>query len=112
MSRWGPCKRVLFIRRLRHLDFDGPFSGSIHQFMLRGNHRLAVPSNEEYSVPQLRLLIREVEGITGRTITARADPQHAYKWQMAQPSASSRDWSGCCSGSASMAARGRPWTQV
>jgi hypothetical protein len=69
VSRWAPCKRVLFIRRLRRLDFDGPFSGSRHQFMLWENHRLALPSNEEYSVPQLRLLIREVEGIIGRTIT-------------------------------------------
>jgi len=32
-------------------------------------HRLAIPSNKEYSVPQLRMLIREVEGVLGRGIT-------------------------------------------
>lgn len=69
MSRWVPCKRILFIRRLRGLGFDGPFSGSRHQFMLRGNHRLAIPSNDEYSVPQLRMMIREVEDIIERRIT-------------------------------------------
>ena len=69
MSRWVPCKRILFIRRLRSLDFDGPFSGTRHQFMLRGNHRLALPSNAEYSVPQLRMMIREVEDIIERRIT-------------------------------------------
>lgn len=69
MSRWVPCKRILFIRRLRGLGFDGPFSGSRHQFMLHGNHRLALPSNEEYSVPQLRMMIREVEDIIERRIT-------------------------------------------
>ena len=69
MSRWVPCKRILFIRRLRGLGFDGPFSGSRHQFMLHGNHRLALPSNEEYSVPQLRMMIREVEKIIERRIT-------------------------------------------
>ena len=69
MSRWVPCKRILFIRRLRGLGFDGPFSGSRHQFMLHGNHRLAIPSNDEYSVPQLRMMIREVEKIIERRIT-------------------------------------------
>lgn len=36
--------------------------------MVRGNHRLALPSNDEYSVPQLRMMIREVEGIIDRGI--------------------------------------------
>lgn len=69
MSRWTPCKRIEFIRRLRALGFDGPYSGARHQFMLLGNHRLTIPSNVEYSVPQLRLLLREVEAIVGRNVT-------------------------------------------
>jgi hypothetical protein len=68
VSRWIPCKRRDFIRRLRLLGFDGPFSGTRHQFMLYEHHRLAIPSNEEYSVPQLRMMIREVEGIIDREI--------------------------------------------
>ncbi len=31
-------------------------------------YRLTIPSNTEYSVPQLRMMINEVEGILGRTI--------------------------------------------
>ncbi len=31
MSRWAPCKRRIFIRRLREIGFDGPFSGTRHQ---------------------------------------------------------------------------------
>ena len=65
MSRWTPCKRSEFIRRL---GFVGPYSGARHQFMIHGGHRLAIPSNSEYSVPQLRMLIREVEAILGRAI--------------------------------------------
>lgn len=38
--------------------------------MTHGHYRLAIPSNAEYSVPQLRMLIREVEEITGREIKA------------------------------------------
>ncbi len=69
MSRWTPCKRRDFIRRLRQLGFDGPFSGTRHQFMVYGQHRLTIPTNSDYSVPQLRMMIREVEDIMGREIS-------------------------------------------
>lgn len=68
MSRWTPCKRRVFIRRLCQLDFDGPFAGTRHHFMVYNNHRLTIPSNSEFSVPQLRMMIREVEDILGRQI--------------------------------------------
>ncbi|MCA1568001.1 MAG: type II toxin-antitoxin system HicA family toxin [Acidobacteria bacterium] len=70
MSRWNPCKRSDFIRRLRQLGFEGLYSGAKHQFMIYQQHRLTIPSNSEYSVPQLRMMLREVEAITGRQITA------------------------------------------
>jgi hypothetical protein len=70
MSRWMPCKRRDFIRRLRKLGFEGPYSGTRHQFMIYEQHRLAIPSNSEYSVPQLRMMIREVEEIIGHELTA------------------------------------------
>lgn len=69
MNRWTPCKRRDFIRRLRRLGFDGPYSGTRHQFMIYQNHRLSIPSNSEYSVPQLRFMIREIEAILEREIT-------------------------------------------
>jgi len=69
VSRWTPCKRREFIRRLRQLGFDGPFSGARHQFMISGDHRLTIPSNVEYSVAQLKIMIQEAEGILGREIT-------------------------------------------
>ncbi len=68
MSPWRPCKRRVFIKRLRKLGFEGPFSGTRHQFMLFRNYRLSIPSNAEFSVPQLRMMIREVESILGRTL--------------------------------------------
>ncbi|HID56697.1 TPA: type II toxin-antitoxin system HicA family toxin [Candidatus Poribacteria bacterium] len=54
---------------MRKLGFEGPFSGTRHQFMVYEQHRLAIPSNVEYSVPQLRMMIREVEEIIGRGIS-------------------------------------------
>lgn len=70
MNRWTPCKRRDFIRRLRRLGFDGPYSGTRHQFLTYQNYRLSIPSNSEYSVPQLRFMIREVEAILESKITA------------------------------------------
>jgi hypothetical protein len=55
---------------LQKLGFYGPFSGTRHQFMVYEQHRLAIPSNAEYSVPQLRMMIREVEAFLGCKITA------------------------------------------
>jgi predicted RNA binding protein YcfA (HicA-like mRNA interferase family) len=69
VSRWTPCKRRDFIRRLRQIGFDGPFTGTRHQFMVYKKHRLTIPSNSEYSVPQLRMMIHETEEILGREIT-------------------------------------------
>ena len=69
MSQWRPCKRTLFIKRLRHLDFEGPYSGTKHQFMIYEHHRLTIPSNSEYSIPQLKMMLKQVESIIGITIT-------------------------------------------
>ena len=69
MSRWRPCKRREFIKRLRKLDFDGPYSGTRHQFMVFEENRLTIPLNTEYSVPQLRMMPSEIERIMGRAIT-------------------------------------------
>lgn len=69
MSRWIPCKRRDFIKKLRKLGFDGPFSGTRHQFMVLNKNRLTIPSNDEYSVPQLRMMIGEIEEIIDRPIS-------------------------------------------
>ncbi len=67
---WRPCKRRDFVARLRRLGIEGPFPGTRHQFMTLTGRRLAIPSNEEYSIPQLRWMLREVELLVGRRLTA------------------------------------------
>jgi hypothetical protein len=37
--------------------------------MIYENHRLAIPSHSEYSVPQLKIMLDEVEKILQRKIT-------------------------------------------
>jgi hypothetical protein len=68
VPRWTPCKRRTFVQRLRALGFDGPFTGTRPQFMVYGQHRLAILPTPVYSVPQLRMMLREVEAIVGRAI--------------------------------------------
>jgi hypothetical protein len=53
------------------LGFEGPFSGTRHQFMAFGQHRQTIPTNAEYSVPQVRMLLRQVESIVGRVISPK-----------------------------------------
>ena len=65
----SPCKRRDFIRKLRILGFIGPYSGGKHQFMIFGNHRLAIPSNDEYSVPQQKMMIKEIQSIIDKDIS-------------------------------------------
>jgi hypothetical protein len=70
MPEWNPVKRREFIRKLCGLGFSGPCSGTRHEFMIIRNHRQTIPTNREYSVPQLRMLIHQVEAILGRKISA------------------------------------------
>jgi len=70
MSQWQPCKRKVFIRRLRQLGFDGPYSGTRHQFMVYRNHLMSIPSDLEYSVPKLRMMLNEAESSIDRSISS------------------------------------------
>lgn len=69
MSSRRPCKRRDFIRRLRKLGFTGPYSVTRHEFMVIGKYRLSIPSNAEFSVPQLRMMLSEAELILSRVIS-------------------------------------------
>jgi hypothetical protein len=69
MPSWRPLKRRDFICKLGALGFDGPYSGTRHQFMILGQHRQTIPTNSEYSVPQVRMLLRQVETIIARKVS-------------------------------------------
>jgi len=71
MARWAPCKRMEFIRKLRRLKFNRPEPGGRHFYMRYGEHTLTIPNNPEFSVPQLKMLLKQVEGILGRKIPLR-----------------------------------------
>lgn len=65
----NPCKRKDFITKLRKIGFEGPYSGSKHQFMLFNNYRLAIPSNNEFSAHQILFMLKEINQIIDRNIS-------------------------------------------
>jgi hypothetical protein len=69
MAAWRPRKRREFVGKLRGLGFGGPFSGTRHQFVVLGQHRQTIPTHSEYSVPQVRLRLGQVEFILERPVS-------------------------------------------
>ena len=69
MNRWNPTSRRVAIRRLKNLGFEGPVQGTRHQYMAYGERRLILFSNREYSVHQVRILLRQASERIGRVIT-------------------------------------------
>jgi predicted RNA binding protein YcfA (HicA-like mRNA interferase family) len=61
MVKSKPCKRKDFIKKLKKLGFESPEPGGRHFYMRYGHYTLTIPSNKEYSVPQLRMLLNEIE---------------------------------------------------
>ena len=56
MPRPGPIKRKDLIRYLRQLDFEGPFSGGKHQFMVKENITLRIPDPHQGDIGEALLL--------------------------------------------------------
>ena len=69
MARWAPCKIRVFIKKLTILGFSSPEPGGHHFYMRYGERTLSIPSNPEYSIPQLKMLLKQVEHITGKKIS-------------------------------------------
>ena len=69
MVKWRPCTRKEFIKKLKTIGFTSPEPDGRHFFMRHGAYTLTIPSNKEYSIPQLKMLLNEIEQGIGRKIT-------------------------------------------
>ena len=69
MGKWRPCKRRDFIRKLKKLGFEPPEAGGRHLYMRYGTYTLTLPNNKEYSVPQIKVLLSEIERGISKKIT-------------------------------------------
>jgi predicted RNA binding protein YcfA (HicA-like mRNA interferase family) len=55
MPPFGPISRRNLIRNLRRLNFDGPFSGSRHQYMERGEVQVIIPNPHQGDISRVLL---------------------------------------------------------
>jgi predicted RNA binding protein YcfA (HicA-like mRNA interferase family) len=55
MPPFGPISRRNLIRNLRQLGFDGPFSGSRHQYMERGSVQVFIPNPHQGDISRAML---------------------------------------------------------
>ncbi|MBI4594835.1 MAG: type II toxin-antitoxin system HicA family toxin [Candidatus Tectomicrobia bacterium] len=69
MEIWKPCKRRVFIKKLRKFGFDPPEPGGRHFYMRYDRYTLTLPSNREYSVAQVKMLLNEIELGIGKRIS-------------------------------------------
>ena len=44
MPVFGPLQRIDFIKCMRKIGFEGPFSGGKHQFMIKGSKVIRIPN--------------------------------------------------------------------
>jgi predicted RNA binding protein YcfA (HicA-like mRNA interferase family) len=52
MPQFGPIRRRDLIRYLKQLDFEGPYSGGKHQFMVKGDITLRLPNPHQSDIGQ------------------------------------------------------------
>jgi predicted RNA binding protein YcfA (HicA-like mRNA interferase family) len=73
MARY--MSRRELIRRLKILGFDGPFSGSKHQFMVKGRKKIRVPnphSSKDVHISLVNEILRQA-GISSEEWEASKD---------------------------------------
>ncbi len=72
--RLTPIHRRDFIKRLRKLGWEGPFSGGKHEFMVKGAFNLPIPNphgSAEISVGKLKEILNEIGVDRNEWINAR-----------------------------------------
>lgn len=63
MPPFRALKRKDLIRYLKQLDFDGPYSGKRHQFMLKADVKLIIPNPHQGDIGKnlLAEILRQAE---------------------------------------------------
>jgi predicted RNA binding protein YcfA (HicA-like mRNA interferase family) len=72
--RLSPVSRSELIRRLKLLGWEGPVSGSKHQFMVKGPVQLTIPNPHaggEIGVNLLKLILKEAGISRSEWLSAR-----------------------------------------
>ena len=62
MPALGPIKRGDLIRSLKELGFEGPYAGGKHQYLVKGELKLAIPNPHQGDIGRdlLARILRQV----------------------------------------------------
>jgi hypothetical protein len=69
MAKWTPCRRRDFIAKLKKLAFEAPEPGGRHFYMRHGGFTLTLPNNSEYSILQIKMLLKEIQLVIKRKLS-------------------------------------------
>jgi len=63
MPAFGPITRTKLVRFLHQLGFQGPYKGSKHQFMVKGQLRLRIPNPHRRNIGKnlLAAILRQAD---------------------------------------------------
>jgi predicted RNA binding protein YcfA (HicA-like mRNA interferase family) len=63
MSKLNSVSFNELVRKLKSLDFEGPFSGGKHLFMVKGTLRLTIPNphKQDIGVDLLKRILRQAD---------------------------------------------------
>jgi predicted RNA binding protein YcfA (HicA-like mRNA interferase family) len=63
MSKLNSVSFNDLVRKLKSLDFEGPFSGGKHLFMVKGDLRLTIPNphKQDIGVDLLKRILRQAD---------------------------------------------------
>ena len=58
-----------FIKKLKKFGFGPPEPGGRHFYMRHKTYTLTLPNNKEYSIPQIKMLLKEIENGINKKIS-------------------------------------------
>jgi predicted RNA binding protein YcfA (HicA-like mRNA interferase family) len=64
MPKINPISRNKLISKLKVLGFEGPFTATKHQYMIKEKHKIFIPiphGGKDIGIPLLKKIIRQIE---------------------------------------------------
>ncbi|MDA2922311.1 type II toxin-antitoxin system HicA family toxin [Patescibacteria group bacterium AH-259-L07] len=58
----NPISRRVLIKKLKKLDFKGPFTATRHQYMKKGSQKIFIPNphGKDIGIPLLKRIIKQI----------------------------------------------------
>jgi len=62
MPKLIPLKRRVLIKKLKKLDFAGPFIATKHEYMIKGKQKIFIPNphGKDIGLPLIRRIIKQI----------------------------------------------------